>query len=68
MESDIESDGKNSLCEEPQFESGGDEVEINERDMRADHPAKRLDSEFKSAAKAPSQAPEEAPVVEPFPD
>ena len=33
VESDIKSDGENSLCEEPQFESGGDEIEIEERDM-----------------------------------
>ena len=69
VESDIDSDGKNSLCEEPQFESGGDEIETEERDMCTDHPTKRLDSEFQSEVEtAPPQAPEEAPVADPFPD
>ena len=69
VESDIKSDGKNSLCEEPQFESGGDEVEIEERAMWADHPVKQMDSEFEFEVKAaPHQAPEEVPVVDPFSD
>ena len=69
MESDIESDGKNSLCEEPQFESGGDETEVEERQMWVDHLARQLDSEFESEVKAaPPQASEKAPVVDPFPN
>jgi hypothetical protein len=36
VKSDVESDGDDSVCEDPQFESGGDEVAV-ETDMWADH-------------------------------
>ncbi len=62
VESDGESDEKDSLCEEPQFESGGDEGASVERDMWADYPAQKLDNEFKSDAQTPAHAAEEAPV------
>ena len=68
VDSDIESDCKNSLCEEPQFESAEDDIEVKKRGMWADHLVRWLDSEFKSEVEAPCKAPEEAPVVDPFPD
>jgi hypothetical protein len=56
-ESDVDSDDEDSHCEDPQFESGGDEVV--ERDMWADHPAKQLD--FEPEVESPKPASEEAP-------
>ena len=41
VESDVESDDEDSVCEDPQFKSRGDVVSV-ERDMWADHPAWRL--------------------------
>jgi hypothetical protein len=63
-ESDLDSDDKDSRCEDPQFESGGDEVV--ERDMWADHPAKQLDFEPKVESPKPAseEAPEEAEYTE----
>lgn len=63
VESDGESDKKDSLCEEPQFESGGDEGASVERDMWADYPAQKLDNEFKSDAQTPAHAAEELLLI-----
>jgi hypothetical protein len=67
VESDGESDEEDSCCEDPQFESGGDEGASVKRDMWADHPARKLDDEFEFEAQTPAQAPEKAPV-DPAPD
>jgi hypothetical protein len=71
VESDVDSDDEDSACLDPQFESGGDEV--IERDMWADHPAKRLDFDQENdspntASEEARQAPEEAPVADSNPD
>jgi hypothetical protein len=58
-ESDVDSDEEDSHSEDPQFESGGDEVV--ERDMWADHPARNLDSDFEQESGSPKPASEEAP-------
>jgi hypothetical protein len=68
IESDVESDDEDSVCVDPQFESGGDEAAV-ERDMWADHPVRRLDDEFESeSTKAPAHASEEAPMHAPEED
>jgi hypothetical protein len=53
VESDVKSDGRDSLCEDQRFESEGDDVEVEERDMWADHLVQRWMESLSPRSKRP---------------